>query len=141
MCHYKLLAEYRDVLFRMVRREELALSRDHVERFLAALVTATQEVEVRYLWRPNLPDEADNFVSLRELQPWLHGLRRATEDEGAQALIISHNPEVIDYLAAEDAWLFERDDGGPSRTRPLPLETDSGLKASEQIARGWLRGA
>jgi predicted nucleic acid-binding protein len=39
VCHYKLLAEYRDVLFRMVRREELALSRDQVERFLAALVS------------------------------------------------------------------------------------------------------
>lgn len=62
VCHYKLLAEYRDVLLRMVRREELAFSRDQVERFLAALVTATQEVEVRYLWRPNLPDEGDNFV-------------------------------------------------------------------------------
>jgi hypothetical protein len=44
VCHYELLAEYRDVLFRMVRREELTLSRDRVERLLAALVTATQEV-------------------------------------------------------------------------------------------------
>src|SRR6266545_1867974 len=62
VCHYKLLSEYRDVLSRMVRRRELAFSRDQVERFLAALVTASEEVEVRYLWRSNLPDEADNFV-------------------------------------------------------------------------------
>jgi len=62
VCHYKLLSEYRDVLFRMVRRGELVFSRDQVERLLAAFVTAAQEVEVRFLWRPNLPDEADNFV-------------------------------------------------------------------------------
>jgi predicted nucleic acid-binding protein len=62
VCHYKLLSEYSEVLFRMVRRGELAYSRDQAERLLAALVTAAQEVEVRYLWRPNLPDEGDNFV-------------------------------------------------------------------------------
>ena len=62
VCHYKLLAEYRDVLFRMLRRGELEFSPVQVERFLAALVIAAQEVEVRYLWRPSLPDEADNFV-------------------------------------------------------------------------------
>ena len=62
VCHYKLLSEYRDVLFRMVRRGELVFSRDQVERLLAAFVTAAQEVEARFLWRPNLPDEADNFV-------------------------------------------------------------------------------
>ena len=62
VCHYKLLAEYSEVLFRMVRSGELVYSRDQVERFLAALVTVSQEVEVRFLWRPNLPDEGDNFV-------------------------------------------------------------------------------
>ncbi len=62
MCHYKLLAEYSDVLYRMVRRSELVYSATQIERFLAALVTVTEEVEVRYLWRPNLRDEGDNFV-------------------------------------------------------------------------------
>ena len=61
VCHYNLLAEYRDVLFRMLRRGELEFSPVQVERFLAALVIAAQEVRW-YLWRPNLPDEADNFV-------------------------------------------------------------------------------
>jgi putative PIN family toxin of toxin-antitoxin system len=62
VCHYKLLSEYREVLSRMVTAAELEYSRAQVERFLAALVTASEEVEVRYLWRPNLPDEGDNFV-------------------------------------------------------------------------------
>jgi predicted ATPase len=85
-------------------------------------------------------DEPDNFVTLRELQPWLQELSRTVEDHGAQVLIVSHNSEVIDYLAAQDAWLFERTDGGPVRHRPLMLDPASGLKASEQIARGWFRG-
>ena len=66
-------------------------------------------------------------------------LTRAVEDPGARAFIVSHNPAVIDYLAADHAWLFERDDGGPVRVRPLPIDRDSGLKASEQLARGWTK--
>jgi len=62
VCHYKLLSEYREVLFRMVKSRELRYTWAQVERFLAALVTASDEVEVRYLWRPNLPDEGDNFI-------------------------------------------------------------------------------
>jgi energy-coupling factor transporter ATP-binding protein EcfA2 len=90
--------------------------------------------------RSLLIDEPDNFLSLRELQPWLQTLTRAAEDDGLQALIASHNPEVIDYLAAENAWLFERDEAGPSRVRPLPIDRSSGMKASEQLARGWTLG-
>lgn len=62
VCHYKLLAEYREVLFRMVRGGELAYTLLQTERFLAALITVSEEIEVRYLWRPNLPDEDDNFI-------------------------------------------------------------------------------
>ena len=46
----------------MVGRSELLYSRHQTERLLAVLVAATEEVDVRYLWRPNLPDEGDNFV-------------------------------------------------------------------------------
>ena len=59
VCHYKLLSEYRAVMFRMARRGELVFSQAQVERFLAALVAASEELEVRYLWRPNLPDKAE----------------------------------------------------------------------------------
>ena len=62
VCHYKLLAEYHDVLMRMVRSGSLTFSARQVERFLGALVGVCEEVEVRYLWRPNLRDEGDNFV-------------------------------------------------------------------------------
>ena len=62
VCHYKLMAEYREVLERMIESGDLAYSRWQVERFLAALAAACEAVEVRYLLRPNLRDEGDNFV-------------------------------------------------------------------------------
>ena len=61
-CHYKPLSEYREVLFRMVRRGELTLSLAQVERFLAALVMAVEEVEVR------VSVEAESSRRNRQLQ-------------------------------------------------------------------------
>jgi len=89
VCHYKLLSEYREVLMRMVNRGELLFSSDRIERFLAALVSVAQEVEVRYLWRPNLPDEADNFVFEAAFA-------------ASPATIITHN--VRDFRQPELVW-------------------------------------
>jgi len=89
VCHYKLLAEYRDVSYRMARRGELMFSWAQMERFLVALLTAAQEVEVRYLWRPNLPDEADNFVYEAAFA-------------ASPATIVTHN--VRDFRRPEIAW-------------------------------------
>ena len=89
VCHYKLLSEYSDVLFRMVRRGELVFSRTQVERFLAAFVTVAEEMEVRYLWRPNLPDEADNFVYEAAFA-------------ASPATIVTHN--VRDFKRPEIQW-------------------------------------
>jgi uncharacterized protein len=89
VCHYKLLSEYNEVLFRMVRRGELAYSQDQVERLLAAFVAAAQEVEVRYLWRPNLRDEGDNFVFEAAFA-------------ASPATIVTHN--VRDFRQPEMDW-------------------------------------
>ena len=89
VCHYKLLPEYRDVLFRMVRRGELVFSQAQGERFLAALVAASEELEVRYLWRPNLPDKADNFVYEAAFA-------------ASPATIVTHN--LVDFRKLEIAW-------------------------------------
>ncbi len=89
VCHYKLLSEYRDVLFRMVRRKALVFSQAQVESLLAALVTIAEEVEVRYLWRPNLRDEADNFVYEAAFA-------------ASPATIVTHN--VRDFRKPEIQW-------------------------------------
>lgn len=82
-------------------------------------------------------DEPDNFVALPEIQPWLAELSAAVDEHRGQTFVISHHPEVIDYLAPTSAVVFERPNGGPARIRPLSVDRALGLKASEVIARGW----
>lgn len=80
-------------------------------------------------------DEPDNFVSLPEIQPWLQALRDVLEARGGQAMVISHHPEVMDYLALDSLWQFERP-SGPVIARPLEADAASPLKFSELVARG-----
>ena len=82
-------------------------------------------------------DEPGNFLALPEIQPWLVELREKVEREGGQAIIASHHPEVINYLAAGAATRFEREGMGPVRARDLCLGSRGGLTASDQLARGW----
>jgi predicted ATPase len=83
-------------------------------------------------------DEPENFVSIREIQPFLTALADISDETGLQVLIISHSPEVIDYLGPEGAILLERPDGGHTRIGTLP--TGGSLRLSELMARGWLSG-
>jgi len=82
-------------------------------------------------------DDPDNFVALREIQPWLQKISDLAQENGSQVMLISHHPEVIDYLAASSAFRFERPTGDVVRVRPFKVNRDSGLKASEALARGW----
>jgi predicted ATPase len=82
-----------------------------------------------------LLDEPENYVGLRLIQPWLVSLADVMRDDG-QLFLVSHHPEVIDYLAADESLLFERVDGGPARVRSNPFDRDLGLKASELVGRG-----
>jgi predicted ATPase len=84
-------------------------------------------------------DEPDNFVALAEIQPWLSGMCQAVEDRGSQALLISHHPELINYLAPQDAIVLHRPDGGPARVIPFRSSPGSTLTPAEVIARGWDR--
>lgn len=81
-------------------------------------------------------DEPDNFVSLREIQPFLVELDKISDETGLQVLLVSHSPEVIDYVGASDAILLERLDGGFTRVRTI--EAKGTLRLSELMARGWL---
>lgn len=57
-----LFLEYEEVLGRehLFRRSPLAAS--DRRRFFEAFLSLCEWVEVHYLWRPNLPDEADNHI-------------------------------------------------------------------------------
>lgn len=85
-------------------------------------------------------DEPDNFVALPEIQPWLLRLSETVSDGGNQALLVSHHPEVTDYLAADSAFRLERPGGGFTRVSAVSVDRESGLKLSEIIARGWDTG-
>jgi predicted ATPase len=80
-------------------------------------------------------DEPDNFVALSEIQPWLQALGDLVASTGGQAMVISHHPEVIDYLAPEALWRFERPTG-PVVARSMAGESTNGVKLSEVMVRG-----
>lgn len=57
-----LFQEYEDVSSRDNIRELCPLSTDELRELLNAFYSVCQWVPIYYLWRPNLPDEADNFL-------------------------------------------------------------------------------
>lgn len=81
-------------------------------------------------------DEPDNFLALREVQPWLNTLSDAVGEKLGQAVIISHHPEIINDLGGAHGIWFERDGGGPVRVAP-PSRSVDGLSLGETVARGW----
>ena len=83
---HKLLWEYRDVTARAELAHRFALNPDEVAQLIARLAYVAEVVAVRYLWRPNLRDEGDNFV-----------LEIAMA--AAPCTIVTHN--VGDFLAGE----------------------------------------
>ena len=87
--------------------------------------------------RTLLLDEPDNFIALAEIQPWLMKLLDRVDDTGGQVILVSHHPELLDQLASQGGVVLDRPGGGETRVRPFEPPGDSGLKASEIIARGW----
>ena len=82
-------------------------------------------------------DEPDNFVALREIQPWLNQLQERTEESKAQVMIISHHPEMLNQLAPEYGLVFRRLDSGYVNVEPYQPQEPGGLTPAELEARGW----
>jgi predicted ATPase len=82
-------------------------------------------------------DEPDNFISLREIQPWLLAAEEAVEDSNGQLILISHHPETLNQWAKEYGLRFFREDNGHIRTAEFKPDQDGSLPAAELIARGW----
>jgi AAA15 family ATPase/GTPase len=88
-------------------------------------------------------DEPDNFLALPEIQPWLFQLEDLCNEGKLQALLISHHPELINYLLASPiGYWFERQANSSVKVKPINSElqkcNESGLSMSELIARRWL---
>lgn len=89
-------------------------------------------------------DEPENFVALPEIQPWLDALHDGLEEhEDCQALLVSHHPRVIDFLAAEvGIWISRKGDNGPTQAQPIRAEEASGgLTTAQLVERGWIHDA
>jgi predicted ATPase len=86
-------------------------------------------------------DEPENFLALPEIQPWLIELYDLCSEGKLQALLISHHPELINYLLASPiGYWFERQSNAAVRVKRISdkVADNSGLPVSELIARGWL---
>ena len=82
-------------------------------------------------------DEPDNYISLREIQPWLNAVSDAIDQSKGQILIISHHPEFINQWAPDFGVRFTRDGIGPVRVQEFQTDPESPLSPSEIVARGW----
>ncbi len=84
-------------------------------------------------------DEPDNYVALREIQPWLLSLCDAVGDGIEQSVLCSHHPEIIDYLAENHGVWFFRDAGGPTRASDKLSPPIAHITPAEAVARGWVK--
>ena len=82
-------------------------------------------------------DEPDNYLALREIQPWLVAAGEQCGDTLDQVVVASHHPVTIDYLAGAKGRWFHRDGNGPVRVSDRPDRTIDGISLSETVARGW----
>ena len=84
-------------------------------------------------------DEPDNFLSLREIQPWMNSVSEIVEENQAQVLVISHHPEFINQWGPNRGVQFIREGSGPVRVEPFSAKQSSDLAPAEIVARGWER--
>ncbi len=83
-------------------------------------------------------DEPENFLNLREIQPWLTEIEDAGGRGPTQVLLCSHHPELIDLVSSYAGLVLRRDaEGRTTAARPSSEMYESGLSFSELIARGW----
>jgi predicted ATPase len=82
-------------------------------------------------------DEPDNFISLREIQPWLMAIEEMADDHKGQVILISHHPEILNQWAPAYGVQFVRDGAGPVWVEKFKGDPESPLSAAELVARGW----
>jgi len=83
-------------------------------------------------------DEPENNLALPEIQPWLDLLDEMVQEEAGQALLISHHPNLINYLADNQGVWFEREHNGPVRSQRILPSDKEGLSLAKLIEMGWI---
>jgi len=85
-------------------------------------------------------DEPENYLALPEIQPWLSTLfdQCSGADSHGQAILISHHPALINYLASSSGYWFERANEGIIRLQSITDEQDTGLSLAKLIELGWI---
>lgn len=82
-------------------------------------------------------DEPELGLAPHEMQPWLAQAAAALDEHDGQLLVISHHPQVLDYLASARTFRFSRPGGGATRVDEVTLETTGGTRVSEWLSRPW----
>ncbi len=77
-------------------------------------------------------DEALNYIAIAEVQPAVVALRESVVECDGQLLVVSHHPEVIDYLGADDTFVFSLKNG-LSQCTPLREINLAGVRLSEYL--------
>lgn len=83
-------------------------------------------------------DEPENFLALPEIQPWWSKVMDYCLENQAQAMLISHHPSLINYLASNSGYWFERRDNEAVRVRRIADTVEEGLSVAKLIELGWI---
>jgi energy-coupling factor transporter ATP-binding protein EcfA2 len=83
-------------------------------------------------------DEPDNFIALKEIEPWLDKiLERVDEESDTQVLFVSHHPELLNRLALMGGLVLDRPGGRHTRVQPFSDHAQTGLSPADLVSRGW----
>jgi AAA15 family ATPase/GTPase len=84
-------------------------------------------------------DEPENFLALPEIQPWLNAMRDQCSERSLQAILISHHPSLINFLAASSGYWFSRKDNH-TRIERITRQDEGELSIAHLIELGWIYG-
>jgi len=83
-------------------------------------------------------DEPENFLALPEIRPWWRRVMDYCLENQAQVMLISHHPSLINYLASNSGYWFERKDNEAVRVRRINDTGEEGLSVAKLIELGWI---